>query len=182
MIQRDPHTALRSAASPEAALARTARKTSSRRASAVSQEGKDPRQIPGAREARWTESSEEGEAFLDLVEAFLLGERTLGDAMGISREDVETMAALGDQLLESGHVEQAREVYEGCAVLHPADSVLLARLATCADLEGRAADRDAYLEALEQTWQGEDGAILRGFLQRFPDRTRPREAAAPAGA
>ena len=113
------------------------------------------------------EPLEEGEAFLNLVEGFLLGKRTLGEAMGISAEDVEAMAALGDQFLEMGHVDRALEVYEGCAVIQPAGPTLLARLATCADLQGRTDDRDVYLEALEQTWDGEDRQRLEAFLRGF---------------
>lgn len=107
---------------------------------------------------------EEAEAFLSLVESFLLGTSSLGDVLGIGAEEVESMAEVGDQFLAGGQVEQAQEVYEGCVVLNPVDPALVARLATCADLLGQVEERDQCTHVLTEILEDDEKDAYEALL------------------
>jgi len=138
-----------------------------------------PDQAPGAGETSTAETptlrekqveqtevkaTQEAMEFLSLIESFLLGTHSLGDVLGITEQEVDTMAEFGDRLLAADQAEQARAVYEGCLTLNPVDPTLHARLATCADVLGQADQRDLYAEALMELVEQDERDEYQGFL------------------
>lgn len=111
------------------------------------------------------EEQAEADHFLSLVESFLLGMSSFGDVLGIQPDDVGSMAEVGDQFLVSGQVEQARQVYEGCLVLDPVEPAHLARLATCADLQGRVEERDQCAAALKELLEEDEAEDYGDLLE-----------------
>lgn len=78
----------------------------------------------------------EDQQFFESLERFLFGTGTLAEVVGLSEDDLEMMVTLGDQQLESGRLQDAQVIYEGCVVLDPYDPSTLCRLATVLHLGG----------------------------------------------
>src|SRR5207237_4831936 len=56
------------------------------------------------------------------VRMFLTGVITLGELEGISKEEQYEIAEIGHQHLQQAHHEQAKQIFEGLAVLDPHDA------------------------------------------------------------
>lgn len=86
----------------------------------------------------------------DALRAFLLGERTLGELQGISKEQQYEMAQVAFAHLEKGELATAQELFRALSALDPFDAYFHTALGSVAqrlgDLEG--AD-ESYTRALE---------------------------------
>ncbi len=79
------------------------------------------------------------ETFFDGLERFLFSDGGLREAYGLSAEDVDDIAALGDRQLGANRLADAVSLYEGCLILDPSNPATLCRLATARSLQGDAA-------------------------------------------
>jgi tetratricopeptide (TPR) repeat protein len=57
----------------------------------------------------------------DRVEAFIMGEATLGQLYGITIEEAYSVAELGYTLFEQGRVKEAQTVFQGLIISNPYD-------------------------------------------------------------
>lgn len=57
----------------------------------------------------------------DRVEAFIMGEATLGQLYGITIEEAYSVAELGYTLFEQGRVREAQTVFQGLVISNPYD-------------------------------------------------------------
>jgi tetratricopeptide (TPR) repeat protein len=92
--------------------------------------GLDPR--PPDEPRQWAES------FFDGLERFLFADGGLRGAYGLSAEEVDDIATLGDQQLGANRLADAVTLYEGCLILDPSNPATLCRLATVRSLQGDA--------------------------------------------
>lgn len=58
----------------------------------------------------------------DRVEAFVMGEVTLGQLYGITIEEAYSIAEIGYTLLEQGRIKQAQTVFQGLVIGNPYDA------------------------------------------------------------
>lgn len=75
-------------------------------------------------------------ALLLELEEMIRGERSMAEVLNLEKEDVRELAEVGDALLETGRLSDARNVYEGCLVLNPVDCSLYERLGLCCTAQG----------------------------------------------
>jgi tetratricopeptide (TPR) repeat protein len=59
----------------------------------------------------------------EIHEKLATGQMTIAEAVGISRKQLYTIAQRGYQLLSSGKLEEARQIYAGLVAADPYDSV-----------------------------------------------------------
>ena len=59
----------------------------------------------------------------EVQEKLATGQMTIAEAVGISRKQLYTIAHRGYQLLNSGRLEEARQIYAGLVAADPYDSV-----------------------------------------------------------
>jgi tetratricopeptide (TPR) repeat protein len=59
----------------------------------------------------------------EVQEKLVTGQMTIAEAVGISRKELYTIARRGYQLLNSGKLEEARQIYAGLVAADPYDSV-----------------------------------------------------------
>jgi len=59
----------------------------------------------------------------EIQEKLATGQMTIAEAVGISRKQLYTIAHRGYQLLNSGRLEEARQIYAGLVAADPYDSV-----------------------------------------------------------
>jgi tetratricopeptide (TPR) repeat protein len=57
----------------------------------------------------------------DRVEAFIMGEATLGQLYGITIEEAYSVAELGYTLLENGRLKEAQTIFQGLLIANPYD-------------------------------------------------------------
>lgn len=86
----------------------------------------------------------------DALRAFLLGERTLGELQGISKEQQYEMANIAFAHLEKGELSRAQELFRALSALDPFDAYFHTALGSVAQRLGdlEAAD-ESYTRALE---------------------------------
>ncbi len=80
-------------------------------------------------EANQTKQTESEERKREVHEKLITGQITIAEAMGISGEQLYEIAQRGYQLLTSGKLEEARQIYSGLIAANPFDSVFHCHLA-----------------------------------------------------
>lgn len=135
----------------------------------------------------------------EVRERLLNGEMTIAGALGVSREQLYAIANRGYQLLSSGRLTEARQIYEGLVAADPFDSVFHCHLGAVlwragemerafeefdaairfnlANVDARAARGELYLQRGELKKGVED---LRAALENDPQGTHPSSVRARA--
>ena len=135
----------------------------------------------------------------EVQEKLATGQITIAEAVGISRKQLYAIAARGYQLLNSGKLEEARQIYAGLVAADPYDSVFHCHLgAVCfrmgeldkafteyaaairlniANVDALAGRGELYLLKGEVKKGIED---LRAALENDPDGTHPSSIRARA--
>lgn len=74
-------------------------------------------------EANQTKQTDSEARKREVQEKLITGQITIAEAVGISREQLYEIAQRGYQLLTSGKLEEARQIYAGLVAANPFDSV-----------------------------------------------------------
>ena len=102
------------------------------------------------------------EIFLDDVEAFVLGKRTLSALFGFSDDEVQFLLDMAEEQLEAGRIDDALALYEGCVALNPEDVIAVCGYGIALLMKGRAARASEVLEAAVE--MAPDDPAVREFV------------------
>lgn len=107
----------------------------------------------------------------ELAAKLIGGQITLAEFTGLSRETLYEIAQIGYRMLNSGKLEQAREIYRGLVAADPYDSVFHCHLAAA---HHRLGDLDEalkeYTQALQFNYANADALVGRGELYLHQER------------
>ena len=85
----------------------------------------------------------------EIQEKLATGQMTIAEAVGVSKKQLYEIAGRGFQLLNSGRLEEARQIYAGLVAADPYDSVFHCHLAAVlwrlGEIEKACAEYDASL-------------------------------------
>lgn len=101
----------------------------------------------------------------EMVEKLVEGEITIAELVGLSRGTLYAIAEVGYQMLTSGKVEQAKQIYQGLAAADPYDSVFHCHLAAAHHKLGELDEALAeYSKALQFNFANIDALAGRGEI------------------
>lgn len=100
-----------------------------------------------------------------LAEMLIYGEITLAEFLGLSRQQLYSIAEVGYQMMTSGKLEQAKQIYKGLVEADPYDSVFHCHLAAAyhksGELDNAASE---YSKALDFNFGNIDALSGRGEI------------------
>jgi Flp pilus assembly protein TadD len=106
-----------------------------------------------------------GEIPPELAEKLLLGEITPGEFLGISNESLYKVAVMGYEMVKTGNLQGALDIFEGLVAASPYDSVFHCHLANVyARLERFDEAKTEYTRSLELNIANVDALVGRGEL------------------
>lgn len=101
----------------------------------------------------------------ELGERLVVGEITPAEFLGLSRETLYEIATRGHEMLKTGKLQDALEIFKGLVAASPHDSVFHCNLAsTYAHLEKYAESKAEYTRALELNIANVDALVGRSEL------------------
>lgn len=101
----------------------------------------------------------------ELGEKLVVGEITPAEFLGLSQEMLYEIATRGHDMLKTGKLQDALEIFKGLVAASPYDSVFHCNLAsTYAHLEKYAEAKDEYSRALELNIANVDALVGRSEL------------------
>lgn len=121
----------------------------------------------------------------DLAEKLFIGEITPGEFLGMSTESLYKLATVGHEMLKTGQLQAALDIFEGLVSASPYDSVFHCHLAaTYARLERLEEARESYTQALNYNIANVDAMVGRGEiylrLNNIPEALNDLQAALKA--
>jgi Tfp pilus assembly protein PilF len=100
-----------------------------------------------------------------LAEMLINGEITLAEFLGLSRQQLYSIAEVGYQMLSSGKLDQAKQIYKGLVEADPYDSVFHCHLAAVHHKMGELEEaRVEYSKALDFNFGNIDALSGRGEI------------------
>jgi len=112
-----------------------------------------------------SQPQDEAKVSPELAARLIGGQMTLAEFTGLSRETLYEIAQIGYRMLNSGKLEQAREIYRGLVAADPYDSVFHCHLAAA---HHRLGDLDSalkeYTQALQFNYANADALVGRGEI------------------
>jgi tetratricopeptide (TPR) repeat protein len=110
-------------------------------------------------------AAKQGEIPPELAEKLFLGEITPGEFLGFSTESLYKVATMGYEMVKSGNLQGALEIFEGLVAAAPYDSVFHCHLANVyARLERFDEAKAEYTRSLELNIANVDALVGRGEL------------------
>src|SRR5262249_26625293 len=101
----------------------------------------------------------------ELVERLAYGEITLAELVGLSRRTLYAIAEVGYQMLTSGKLQEAKQIYQGLVAADPYDSVFHCHLAATHHKLGELDEAmEEYTKALEFNYANIDALSGRGEI------------------
>jgi tetratricopeptide (TPR) repeat protein len=118
----------------------------------------------------------------ELAARLISGQITLGEFTGLPRQTLYAIAEIGYQLLNSGKLAEAHDIYRGLVAADPYDSVFHCHLAATLHRLGQLdAALDEYTKSLQFNKANMDALVGRGEInlqqQRLPEAIRDLRAA-----
>jgi Flp pilus assembly protein TadD len=105
------------------------------------------------------------------LQAFLAGNRTLGEIEGISKKEQYKMAEVGYRFLTEGKLPQAKQIFFGLVGLDPFDAYFITALASAHQQSGDAKEAERlYTRALEINPFATTARAHRGELRAMSGR------------
>jgi Tfp pilus assembly protein PilF len=116
--------------------------------------------------ARQQASTREPDFPAELPAMLMRGEITLGETFGLDSEALYEIARLGYGLLNSGNLNEAKQIYSGLVAADPYDSVFHCHLAAVHHRLGELDEAfQQYTEALNFNAANVDALVGRGEIQ-----------------
>src|SRR5207253_5434228 len=101
----------------------------------------------------------------EIAEKLADGEITVGELVGLTRNTLYAIAEVGYQLLTSGKLEEAKQIYKGLVAADPYDSVFHCHLAATHHKMGELDEALAeYSQALQFNFANIDALAGRGEI------------------
>jgi tetratricopeptide (TPR) repeat protein len=102
---------------------------------------------------------------VELAERLISGEITIAEFLGLSRQALYAIANVGYQMISSGKLEQAKQIYRGLVEADPYDSVFHCHLGAVHHKLGELEEaRDEYSKALDFNFGSIDALSGRGEI------------------
>lgn len=101
----------------------------------------------------------------ELAEKLAIGEITPGEFLGFSTESLYKVATLGHEMLKTGQIQAALDIFEGLVAASPYDSVFHCHLAAVyANLQRFDEAKESYTKALQFNIANVDALVGRSEL------------------
>jgi tetratricopeptide (TPR) repeat protein len=121
----------------------------------------------------------------DVAEKLFLGEITPGEFLGMSNESLYKLATVGHEMLKTGQLQAALDIFEGLVAASPYDSVFHCHLAaTYARFERLEEAKKSYSQALNFNIANVDAMVGRAEIylrqNNIPEALKDLQAALKA--